>query len=248
MTEEAAAVGESLKPLLDLQSVDLTHDRLEDKIRKLPERDELAAVEARIADTKAALDVVNAQIDRIVREIGRLESEVSSKEAKIAAEEGKLYGGRVTNPKEVSALQSELEMLKRQKGPLEEQAIEQMVLRDERYEDRDRLERDMEALEAEAGDVRRRIEEASGRLRAQISAELAKREQILTHVPADVLDDYEELRKAKKGVGAGELRAGICTACGEALSAVVMDRIKQSAKAGQTRFRCEHCRRILVVA
>jgi hypothetical protein len=39
----------------------------------------------------------------------------------------------------------------------------------------------------------------------------------------------------------------MCTACRESLSAVEVDRIKGKARGGEWLFRCEHCRRLLVV-
>lgn len=239
---------ETLQPLLDLQDVDLQHDRLLDRLAKLPEKGELTALEGRMAEVRAAIAAVEARAEDIIREMNRLEADVRAAEDKIAREEAKLYGGEVSNPKELSALQSEIEMLKRRKGPVEDAAIEQLMARDDAYEERARLQAELDDLGKEADALRAVIQSKAGDIDGEMATVTGQRETLRGQVPEDLLELYETLRESKRGVGAGKLQGGTCTACREALSAMEVDRIKQAARAGESRFRCEHCRRILVVA
>jgi hypothetical protein len=240
-------MAESLKPLLDLQEVDLARDRLNERLAKLPEKLDLAERERRMDEIRAAIAAVDAEIEGVVKEMDRLDDEVRALDDKIGREESKLYGGSVSNPKELSALQSEIEMLKRRKAPLEEAEIETMVARDERYEERERLRAELADVEGEARVLRERIADATADIEKQLAEELGRREEYVGTLPEDIVELYESLRDSKRGVGVGALSGGVCTACRETLSAVEQDRIRQAAKAGETRFRCEHCRRILVV-
>lgn len=238
----------SLKPLLELQQVDSARDRLHERLAKLPERTELAEHEARMDEVRARIGQVEAATEQIIKEMNRLENEVGAIETKIAHEESVLYGGGVSNPKELSALQTEIEMLKRRKAPLEEGALEQMVARDEQFAERDRLRAELDDLDKEAEAIRGRVREATADIERHLAEEDARRAEIVPQIPDDLLELYESLRESKRGIGVGALEGGVCSACREALSAVEVDRIKQAAKAGETRFRCEHCRRILVVS
>jgi hypothetical protein len=240
-------MSESLKRLLDLQEVDLARDRLAERLAKLPERAELTEHERRMDEVRAAIARVDKEIEAVVKEITNQEGELALIEQKITREEARLYGGEVVNPKELSALQSEIAMFKRQKTPLEEGALERMMQRDELYGERERLETELSDLGKEADELRGRIAEATGEIEGLMDEEESKRKEHLSDLPEDVVELYEELRESKRGIGAGALQNGVCTACREALSAVEVDRIKQAARLGETRFRCEHCRRILVV-
>ncbi|HVE91097.1 MAG TPA: C4-type zinc ribbon domain-containing protein [Actinomycetota bacterium] len=244
-TEETTA--QSLKPLLDLQQVDLTRDRLNERKAQLPERIELADREQRVAEIQAAIQRLDDQIAKVVKEMDRLEAEASAIVAKITSEEQRMYSGQVVNPKELSGITAEVEMLRRRKAPLEDGAVEQMILRDELYAERDRLRAEIADLEAEADVLRGKIADQSGHIDQELAVEDARREGILPAIPDDILELYEDLRENKRGIGAGALEAGVCTACRETLSAMERDRIKRAARAGDLIFRCEHCRRILVV-
>jgi uncharacterized protein len=233
--------------LLDLQKIDIVRDRLHERLEHLPERVELTDVEGRIAEMNAAIARVSKEAETVEREERRVEEEVRLLEEKIGQEESKLYSGAVQNPKELSALQAEIEMLKRRKSPLEETGLEQLETRDQLLEERARLEAELADLEQEASGVRSRIQAVTGEIQGELGTEDTKRAEIVPKIPSDVVERYEELRGAKRGIGVGALENGICTACREALSAVETDKIRRQVREGEWLFRCEHCRRLLVV-
>ena len=240
-------MNESVTALLDLQAIDRARDRLHDRKEHLELRGELADVEARMGEVKAAIARVQNEADHLEREERVVEEEVRLIEEKISQEENKMYSGQVINPKELSALQDEIEMLKRRKAPLEEKGLEELESRDQLLTERGRLEEELRDLEQEAAAIRTRISEAEGEIDAELAVEDSKRGDVVPHIPAETLELYEEIRGSKRGVGVGALENGICTACREALSAVEVDKIKRRAREGEWLFRCEHCRRLLVV-
>ena len=168
-------------------------------------------------------------------------------EEKIAGEEHKMYSGQVINPKELAALQDEIAMLRRRKAPLEERGLEELEQRDALLGEQKALRDQLEMLEREAAEIKAKIAEDVGHIDTDLAAENAKRADVLPKIPAETLELYESLRESKRGVGIGVLENGVCTACREALSAVEIDKIKRRARDGEWLFRCEHCRRLLVV-
>lgn len=233
--------------LLQLQNVDAARDRLHERKEKLPLRADLVEAQARIADVRGAIKQVQDEADRLEREERVVEEEVRLIEEKIAEEERKLYSGEILNPKELTALEDEIGMLRRRKAPLEEKGLEELESRDQLLAERKRLEEELASLEGEAQQIQARIDAAVAEIEAEIAVEDGKRAELVPAVPSETYEHYEEIRASRKGVGVGALENGICSACREALSAVEVDRIKQRARGGDWLFRCEHCRRLLVV-
>jgi uncharacterized protein len=240
-------MNESATALLELQDVDLARDRLNERKEHLPLRGELTDIESRIADIKGAIAQLQREADDLEREERRVEEEVRLIEEKIAQEEHKMYSGQVINPKELGALQDEIGMLQRRKAPLEEKGLEELEARDLLLAERARFEEELHSLESEAGTVSAKIGEAVAAIDRDLGVEEEKRAAIVPKIPDETIELYESLRASKRGIGVGALEGGSCTACREALSAVEVDRIKRKAREGEWLFRCEHCRRLLVV-
>jgi predicted nucleic acid-binding Zn-ribbon protein len=243
----ANELHDAVSALLDLQQVDRARDRLVEQRAHLPQRGELADVEARITEVKGAIARVQKEADELERDERKVEEEVRLIEEKIRSEEDKMYSGKVINPKEVSAIQDEVAMLKRRKAPLEEKGLDELEQRDQLISEKGKLEAELADLEREAGEVRAKIASAEGEIDRELAAEDGKRDALLVAIPPDTLEDYESIRGSKRGIGVGALENGMCTACREALSAVEIDRIKARSREGEWLFRCEHCRRLLVV-
>ncbi len=240
-------MNDSVSALLDLQTIDRARDRLHDQRERLPLRSELADLQARMIEVRAAITRVQKEADDLEREEKRVEEEVRLIEEKIASEEDKMYSGKVINPKEVAAIMDEVRLLKVKKSPLEETGLEELEARDQLLLERQRLEEELADLGREAGEVSSKISEAEGTIDRDIQSEEEKRAGVLPAIPDDAVELYESIRESKRGVAVGALEGGICTACSEALSAVEVDRIKKKAREGEWLFRCEHCRRLLVV-
>lgn len=240
-------MNEAVTALLDLQGIDLARDRLHERRENLPERSELSDIEGRMSEVQAEMGRLQSDADTLEREERRVEEEVRLIEEKIAQEEHKMYSGQVINPKELAALQDEIGMLNRRKAPLEEKGLEELEARDRLLSERAILAEQLTVLEKEAAEVRARITEAEGGIERELGAEEQKRADVLPKIPSETVELYEELRGSKRGIGVGALENGVCTACREALSAVEIDRIKRKARDGEWLFRCEHCRRLLVM-
>ncbi|HXF74011.1 MAG TPA: C4-type zinc ribbon domain-containing protein [Actinomycetota bacterium] len=233
-----------LDRLLELQELDLEVDRLEARRRELASgaemvaaREEAEAAEGRLGELRLALDAVS-------REIQRLEHESSTLEAKQRAEERRLYDGTVANPKELEALQHEVEALRARRSRLEDELLELMVRRED-------LEAKVAEAERGAAEARARLEAVGGesareleRIEAELAAKRPAREAVAAALDPELLSLYEEIRRQKKGVGAAALVDGVCQGCHQQLSAMELDRLRHAEGVA----RCEYCRRILVRA
>lgn len=233
----------TLRRLLDLQAEDTAMTRLHERRASLPEAARLAEVQDLLAELTADLEIAGKQNDEVAREQSRLEGEIELIDTKTAREEQRMMSGKVANPKELSALQAEIESLKRRRSGVEDQLLDVMVQREGTEATLEKLQRE----KAEAATEQEQLTAAVARLSGDIDAELteheAKRQELATTVPEDLLTLYEKIRATKHGVGAAALQAGTCSGCHTKLPAIEAERIRKE----RGLQRCDNCRRILVV-
>lgn len=233
----------SLHQLLALQTEDTALKRLQDRRGSLPEAARLVEVQDALAELTADLEIATKQHDEVAREQDKLEGEIGIAEEKISREEQRLFGGAVSNPKELGALQAEVAMLKRKKSELEDQLLEVMVQKEDASATLERLRGEQADLSSTADNLTKRVAELIAEMDADIAGHEAKRTAAVTPIPAELLDLYEKIRAQKAGVGVAALEAGTCQGCHTKLPNKEVERIR--AEGGLQR--CENCRRILVV-
>ena len=233
----------ALRRLLDLQAEDTAIKRLEERRASLPEAQRLDEVNAALAEMDADLAIARKQHDEIVREVSRLEGEAGLLDQKIAREEQRMFSGGVSNPKELSALQAEVESLKRKKTTLEDELLEAMLGREQATSTINGLTKEREETATEAADLNSVVEERTGEISGELGTHTATRTEIAGTIADDLMKLYEQLRASKGGVGAAGLEAGTCLGCHTKLPQRELERMR--AEGGLQR--CDNCRRILVI-
>jgi predicted nucleic acid-binding Zn-ribbon protein len=229
--------------LLDLQTVDLATDRLRARRDALLAGSDVARAREAADAAERALGELGLEIDVLDRDGAKLEHEIDSLTQKAAAERTRMSDGSVANARELDAIGREVENLARRQTDREDELLVIMERREE-------LERRRAEALAESTRLREEVDLASGdaatelrQVEAELDIRAGERAQLLPRIDPEVLGLYEELRAAKKGVGAAALVDGVCQGCHETLSAVELDRVKHADGVR----RCEHCRRILVL-
>jgi len=230
--------------LLVLQSLDLRIQQLNHRRDSLAEREAVAAnarARAELAQRRVALE---AQRTDLVRSQHRLEDEVAQVAQRAADHEAQLYGGGVTSPRELQALQEDIEGLRRRQRNLEDKVLEVM----EELEPVTAAIGELDGADAGLASEGEGLTAALGAAEADITAELdavtAEREPLVGAIDAGVLADYDRLRSQFGGIAIARLEAGACGGCHLSLSAVELDRIRR-LPAGE-RVVCEECGRLLV--
>ncbi len=234
---------DSLLTLLQLQRVDSTIDRLQARLAHLPEQAALDALEARAADLDAEIAERRAVFDEVSVRQRRLDFEVDTLVQKIRAESGRLYSGVVNNAKELQDISREVEALKRRKGVLEDNDLEVMEERDGVEKELDALTMDRSSVAAEIEAARIARDQASGETGTQLTAAHAERDRWVPRIDPELLAVYDKIRASKGGVGAAAMVEGTCQGCHMRLPAQEAERVRSA----QGLVRCDECRRILVV-
>lgn len=210
-------------------------NRLTSVVSSLREPEELAKAVARAGE----LEQRGAE-DR--RRLRRRELDLEAVREKLASEEARLYGGAVTQPRELAGLEQEVQALKRHRSLLENEVLELMLAQEEAEADlaemRQRLrlleqkwERDRAALLAEEGQLRQRINKLE-----------ATRQDQTASLKAEDLASYEDLRARKGGQAVAAVETGVCGGCGVAVPPSQVQRVLR----GKDLVRCDNCERFLV--
>jgi predicted nucleic acid-binding Zn-ribbon protein len=235
---------EAFEQLLVVQDHDTRATQLRTRRRNLPERTEAVEVAAALAEADARWAELDAERHRLDRDQSRLDDEVASLRAKADHADKAMYGGSVTNPRELQALQDEGASLTRRIGELEDQELEIMVEREPVDEEIGQVEARQAELRTKVDDVAARLTVAEAEVDAELAAVETERAAAAAKVPDALLSEYEGLRESGGGIGAARLEHGTCQGCHMQLSAVEIDRIK--ALPDDAAIHCEECGRILV--
>jgi predicted nucleic acid-binding Zn-ribbon protein len=240
--EERSGDQKPTHPLLVLQDIDLSIDRLTARLVALESHDDVRQARLGASGAEDKVGELRLAVNDVATEQQRLENDIDSVSRKIEAERGRLFDGSVANPKELQAIDHEVASLRERKSRMEDMVLERMERREE-------LEAQLALAEADAAEARTRlaeIEATSARELVELERALgerkAERAATAPQLDEEVVELYEELRPQKKGIGAAALVDGVCQGCHQKLSPMYLDRLK---RVSGTR-RCEYCRRILV--
>ncbi len=231
---------DNLAALYTLQQLDTALDTIK---RQMTELDPGRAERAIYETAKQEHTETETHLHQLQATIRDAELEQKSVEAKRIHEETRLYSGTVRNPKELQALQEEVEMLGRQRGRLDEKLLEFMdVLETTKSAETDKkrtLKTAAIALKARQEEYKQQAEV----LTTQGKEVFLQRKQAVTPIPANLLNQYETIRTNKGGLAiAGLIEGDACEGCRMKISG---SQLVQVREATQIIF-CDNCRRILV--
>lgn len=235
---------ESIRPLLELQRIDTASDRLLQRRSDLAEQaelDELTRQRNEISDERVRL---RTELDSVVREQTRVEAEVEQIDSKIQHEQARLYSGEITNAKELSNIQAELDSLRRRKSHLEDGELEVMERREALETEVAELTAAVDGLDAAVTAATERCEAASVDIEKQLAELAGERTELVPTVHPEILEMYEEARTKRGGLAVAALEKGVCRGCGLPLSPMAREEIRVG---DDPIVRCENCRRLLVV-
>lgn len=236
---------DDITPLLEVQEHDLALDRLRHRRATLPERTVLAATAAAIVTLEAEAGVIRAPLAELARTEERLEDEAQSLSDQAVSADKRLYSGEVTSPKELQALQADVDQLRRHQRVVEEEAIEVM-------EQREPLETELTAIagrheqrSAELAAARAALAASEQEIDAEAASEREMRAAAAAPIDAPTLALYEKCRvAAASGIGAARLVGHTCQGCHLTIPATEVDRIRKAPPG--TVAHCDNCGAILI--
>ncbi len=232
-----------LDRLLALQAADHHVRKVEHRLDALPEQRALDEAVERVTALETQLEALSAKLERAGSEQRTLERDIETLGARRDAERVRLYDGTVTNQREMSSVEAEIESTERR---LEEHEEDLLVVL-QTVED---LERRWTELDSELVAARARVrgaEEARDEVAKALLAELGEakvdRDREAAGLPDDLLTSYEQAAARGGGTGVGHLDGFACSACRIEMSRADVDELYK----GGNLTTCPQCRRLLVV-
>jgi predicted nucleic acid-binding Zn-ribbon protein len=210
-------------------------------------RDRIAEIEAELQDD-AALGRAQQKVEEAEDRLSEVRSEhsgadhaVQAQRTKIKQNETALYGGSVTNPKELEDLQMEQESLKRYLVTLEDRLLEAMMDLDEAEAAFENADAELDLAKAQSAAQNADLVAERESLEKDIQRLEDEREAILGNIPAEDQAIYDQLQERFRGLAIAEVAGGNCSVCGVDLARSKL----QDIQSGTELIRCSQCNRIL---
>ena len=234
-----------LEQLLIVQEHDIALDQLRHRRATLGERDILVRAEAAIRALEPPITETRARRDLVNRDVRRLEDEASAAATKVGEVDKAMYSGSVTSPKELQAMQADLEQLQRHQRALEDRELEFMEQLEAIDGELRELESGVGAAETEIKGARASLAEHESSIDADIAIESAARGNSAAPLTTELLALYEQCRTRTRGIGAARLVGHTCQGCRLTIPATEVDRIRHAAPDAPVSH-CDNCGAILV--
>jgi hypothetical protein len=228
--------------LLDVAEHDTKLAQLAHRGRNLTEHADVERLVRRLAQLADDLVAARTVAGDIARELAKAEADVELVRQRAGRDQARLDTGR-GSPKDLQAIQHELESLEQRQSVLEDAELEVMERLETAQAAVTRLEAAQAAGDADRAEVTGRRDGALAAIDDEIAGVRRARDDAAAGLPADLLELYEKIR-AQTGTGAARLMARRCDGCRIELTAVGLGRIRVAA--ADAVLRCEDCGRILV--
>jgi uncharacterized protein len=169
------------------------------------------------------------------------EAAVRDHSHKIDQNQKKLYGGFVTNPKDLEDLQLESVALNKYLSVLEDRQLEAMLEMEEAQKEFDTASAEVTAIEAKLEVEHADLIAEKEELDRSISDTLIQKETFLSSCEIPDLPTYQTLRKSLGGIAVTLMISDSCSSCG----ANIPSAIAQEARSPMKLAFCPTCKRIL---
>jgi predicted nucleic acid-binding Zn-ribbon protein len=226
------------KQLYSLQELDLALDGI--RGQKAQAEQGLKSGLA-LEQTEKSLQEAKARLQEVQQFHRMQQLEADSLRERSAQLEQQLYGGAITNPRELEALRLEASNVSQQLDRRDLGLLELSVQAEDLHKKIADLEKELadqqEAWQSRQAQLNQQLEKLSAEeeilagQRAQLAATLDQRE----------LQKYESLRKGKGGRAVAKVERGLCQACRMSLPTQQL----QSVRSGRQTILCSSCGRML---
>jgi predicted nucleic acid-binding Zn-ribbon protein len=228
-----------LEALDALQKLDTQIEQLRRERARL---DDASALRREMDARRARHTGLEERLHQLRVQLQDAELELKSVEAKKKEFERRLYEGKVTNPKELTAIEKEIEMLGRQRGRLDETILTLMDSIDTATGELAAAAQARDTAEAawRAADEKYRTEAA--RLETALRELVPLRQQAAAAIEPATLRRYDDLRARASNLAVVHVVEKACAGCHTTLTAGVLRRLQE----GTAYVYCENCSRFLI--
>ena len=226
--------------LYRLQALDIELAELRSRLR---EAQSLVGETREVQEARAAEDKLKAELAQQRARLKDLEFELQQGNAKLTTTAARLYGGEVTNPKELHGLEQDHDYLQRARHKQEDDVLEAMTLLEEGETEATAASGHRAEVESRWRTGQDALASQVEKLQAKVTALAKDRAQMASSVDATARALYDELTRKKGGRAVALLIGQTCGGCRVTLPSGKAQEVRRS----QGLITCINCGRILVV-
>ncbi len=227
-----------MRTLYALQQVDEAIEQLNHQLQSLDPGYDIAVKIKRMREQLEGIKRSHAELEATARE---QELQLRTLDERIRRAEGDLYSGRIRNPRELDALQHEIDGFKRTRDRIE---MEILSIWEQLETEADRIAK----MEAELNEMEQRYQEhlekyyqLKAAIENQRNARLAERAELAQRLSPAVLAQYEMMRKRLPPPTVAKVVNGVCDHCHTMLTPYLAKQLRESTEL----VTCESCGRLL---
>jgi predicted nucleic acid-binding Zn-ribbon protein len=225
--------------LYQLQELDLEIESDEQALKKVTSQ---LGESRTVLDAQAKLQSEQKRLEELKHKQHTAEWEIDDITGSITAAEEKLFSGKVKNPKELSSLQQDVDMLKTRRGKMEEKALGLIEQVEQSEATVAGITAELKDLTADWQRQQKKLTGEKEKLKAALADLKAKRQQLSDGIEPEAVEVYRQLRKSK-GTAVARVEQGICRGCRLSLPTTDLQRVR-----GNNLVQCSSCGRILFLA
>ena len=226
------------KQLYSLQELDLMLDR----IRKVTEKAEIEL------NAGIGMEALEAKLQEQTMRLEEIRSQQKSRQQDVEVQrerstrlDDQLYGGSVTNPRDLESLEPEAANARQTLEKLDGELVELTLQAEESQSRCDSLEKELADTASTWRSRRTELENGIKRCNSERSQVTSQREEMAAILDPASVQQYENLRRTKGGLGVAKVERGLCQACRMSLPTQQQQRVRSA----HLTVLCSSCGRIL---
>jgi len=224
--------------LFQLQEIDSASDNAKNRIIEI---DRLISNDESTLRAKAEYDEHVKVLKKMRQQFESLNAELESKKNKKTQSETNLYGGKISNPKELQDLQKEIVYLTASISRMEDELLQKLIDLENSEAKTKLAEEKLKRTLSDFETKKARLIGEKNQLKNMIKVQQEKRKSIIGQIEPDIYTIYEGIRSAKNGIAVAQLIDDACSACGAFLTASQRQQVRSPSKL----FYCPSCGRII---
>ncbi len=232
---------EQLYTLLLLQEIDRDIVREKKRQKKLPARIQ------EINNAKAKIEKITRDKKESLKElrlkIKRKEIDVKEVNTKIEKHQNELYGGKISDIKELKQLQKVIELVKKDRDKIEEGLLVLMDEEDDFKIDLSEAEKELAKLDEQLQRRQKEVNQQDKEIKKIIEEKQKKRTEIVHKInDRELINRYNMLWGEKEGEVVVEIDGSICSGCNLSLPSDIIYHLQRD----DMLITCPNCNRILI--
>ena len=226
------------KQLFSLQELDLVLDRIS-KATKNAERE---------LNADRGMDALEAELKEQTTRLEQIRSQQKTQQEDLETQrerstrlDDQLYGGSVTNPRDLESLEPEASNARQTLEKLDGELVELSVRAEESQSKCETLEKELADTASAWASRRAELEDEIKSSNLEESQVAAQRKEMAAILDPASVQQYENLRRTKGGLGVAKVERGLCQACRMSLPT----QQRQKVRSAHLTVLCSSCGRIL---